>query len=396
VALGLTAFGFASSFSSSRQTPMGDKVRGRVQDEHGQPVIRTPVIAITDRGEMLDVASDDTGRFFVDCPIGKVATLLALQKGRLPAELDLRAAGPPSADGAYTLTIGGEAGHIAGHLVDASGQPLAGWNVAALDERPLWSLDYQVTLEEWIRGENGATSKVYAKTGADGSFRIEGLVKPAYDVLAWDPQSFANVTAAHVGRSNPDVRIALSGEALVRDYAVRVVTADGALVPEARCSVGLRTGPTHKEFLGTRRCTTLPDGSLQFPTFPLGSATFRVDGDRIRPFEVATSKLRASGPNVLVERFTSFRVHLTGLPPVRIFAFDAAGEPLGIRVAHSGSGGLAPSFDLVYQISEILEAGGKVARLSVRRIGPQREVGEEVCSIAVPTSVSGVFEAECQ
>jgi len=228
-------------------------VRGIVVDEQRRPVegawvsvgSKTQRTSADGRfGFDLDEPSNDVqmkrdagGKW---APAFGVGTLTAVKAGSLPAVIAL----PPSAElfardeaGGFELVLKDTPKSIEGHVVDDDGHPIAGVIVRTLDEEPFGpilekfgeaSIGREPTIEDLLRGGLDVRP---ARSGADGSFRIEGLLDREYRLVALDPATLRRVITAHVHAEFHDARVVLPSDRELPHVAGRIVSQSGAPLP---------------------------------------------------------------------------------------------------------------------------------------------------------------------
>ncbi len=354
--------------------PAGRTVNGQVVDSAGALV---PDARVTLRGEI--TMTDELGRFSLDvddtawtkrisaavgAPEARVteylaaqgfgrsspagARLVAAKKGFLPGvfEAPLGADGPvlPSF---IVLTLGASPLAIAGTVIGFDGQPLAGATVWIDDPTP-FGLDGDggpVTTESIVTGKQEPWNRT--STGADGRFRLNGLVSRSYRVTAMHEATLLRMSAAAVKAGAEDVVLVMPKGAIHDRVTGRVVNHRNDPIANAavhtQCDSFSVSGSTWHS--AGEPVLTDDDGKFEIRDVPKDGVYLRIDGEGILPLEYgrARPRLEDEGGRVVdmvirVSRRVHLRLELGPSAVADAFAvLDPEGEELPIDLV-SGNG----------------------------------------------------------
>jgi RNA polymerase sigma-70 factor (ECF subfamily) len=192
------------------------------------------------------VASDDDGRFRIDCETWrKGGWIRAYRQGTLPAELALEDALRGSTpQHPIVLRLGGNPLAIRGRLIDSEGKPVSGACVWTPDTTPFGevvmregenSFSGGTTVEALLGGDSSPwASSVSTLTDADGHFTLNGLTDRRYVLFALDSRTLTGAGPLEAVAGAEQMLVQLSAAAPV-PVAGRVVSRAG--VPLAGVSV---------------------------------------------------------------------------------------------------------------------------------------------------------------
>jgi RNA polymerase sigma factor (sigma-70 family) len=340
----------ATSSASLRQPvdwtlPDDDVVKptlaGVVRHPDGRPAPRARVCFGQDQG-----VADDAGRFAFGLTSWSERTLLmAYVAGHEPClveGLGPRLRADQAAGAALELRLGGPARSIAGRVVGADGQPLAGLRVVAADAHFVGATDQ---LLENVIGDQGDVV-----TDGDGRFELRGLSSRPYTVRAVDPRTLLVVDAAGVAAGTTGLELRADAAPFAERVEGVLIDRHGAPVAGAR--VALRAvlhaggGSGFTKAL-PRRDGVTSDGAGRFvlQKCPRRGVQLTVAGDGIA-WTVANVPLDGGPMRVEVVRRLRFR--LTSLGGAAATAFevhDATGVVLhttahrpGVQSTHARVG----------------------------------------------------------
>lgn len=247
---------------------------GLVVDADGAPV-RDALVSLG--GD--SVRSGTDGRFVLE-DLGHTAdrTVLAVKRGHLPGEAEfLGSAGAPGHSEAapLVLRLGSAPLSIAGRVVDAEGEPVAGASVWSPDTTYFGRAPFamrgqtvtgEVTVEAIAEGSLGAGDGpprlVEAVTDDRGRFTLRGLLRRGYAVFAMDPSTLAASEPVVIEAGSEGVTLRLEGTGPWR-IAGRVLSEGGSPLEGVRVSVGRRVPWANPPLPRTR---SWERGPLRAPT----------------------------------------------------------------------------------------------------------------------------------
>ena len=292
-----------------------------------------------------EATTDESGRF--EIPVGRLLShdetspLVAVLEGHGPAVLedygalviertadmnDLPSGGV--IDDAL-LVLGDGTLEIAGHVVDAAGERLEGWQVSLADPTEISRGRVPPVL-----AENLGRTEPEDVTDADGSFVLAGLLAREYRLKAYDPGTLLQVETEPVLAGRTNVQIEVPDGLLHEALEGRVVSRSGRPVVGAAVSVGLETFRSGGAvgWTSTVPVATDADGRFVLADVPRRGVRLDVGGEDVVPTthevpEHLTGELLLSVP-----RRCHFRVSVDGsdLTSLSIGALDADGVPQGI------------------------------------------------------------------
>lgn len=296
----------------------GHPLSGRVIDEAGDPVADARVEATDEEtaGRPVGTTTGPDGRFaLADLPPAP-HRLVARHEGFVPANRD--GVHPGGVEEIELILRTGAS--IAGRTVDTDGEAVRGARVAVAAGGPHTPVPFAVGAG---RGE----------TGADGSFRIAGLVPGTRVLEARHPDH-------PISRREIDLQPGENRVTLVLEPGItvtgRVTDLSGAPVPDARVEpisdaegVSARTGPD-----GTFRLTGLAPGTVGLRAAKRGWAPAVLEAVEVSPPGVA-------GVELVLERGTVVSGRIHGVDPrdlarLRVTATDLEAEALQGTVDHAG------------------------------------------------------------
>jgi RNA polymerase sigma factor (sigma-70 family) len=259
-------------------------VDGLVVDRWGAAVAGARVSA----GDAV-ARSDARGAFTLELTSPRLGTrLVAVAAGAQPAMLEPErdAAGQPSWPRRVVLRLGDPPRAIAGRVERADGEPAAGVRVWIADPTFVGVEDDVVIAENAVLGGE-RPFWAFTRSGADGTFRLDGLAARAYTVRALDEATLSACTVAGVAAGSDGVALRLTDELLPR-LCVVVATRGGVPVPGVRVQVQRPAlelavpGGTRDEWANAQAAVTDADGAVTFRDVPVGvGVEVFASGDRI-------------------------------------------------------------------------------------------------------------------
>jgi hypothetical protein len=222
------------------------------------------------------------------------------------------------------LVLGPAPLSISGHVVDGNHAPLAGWTVGLLHATPISSgRAPPITAEGLTAGTETA-----APTGAEGAFKIEGLLDRKYELYAYDGESLGRVETAAVQAGVSDFEIVVPADMYAENVTGRVVGHDGAPITGVSVSLGqvIFTDYVSSSWINGMPTMTDGQGAFTLPKVPRRFAHLQVDGEIVLPKSFPLEGVDLSKPLRLeVDRRCHFRVE--GLPSSApaVTANDATG-----------------------------------------------------------------------
>lgn len=320
-----------------RGSPPG-VLSGSVQDLEGNPLPGAKVaVALLDLHLVLfspeacpPVAAGPDGSFTIqNLPPGPVAVAAATSEEAVSEPEELTLAAGERASG-IVLRVGGGR-EISGLVVDPSGSPVAGAEVAALNGNMEGSLDMRHILT------HRATR---ATTGPDGAFNLKGLLGRRL-FLRVAKEGYGEKFVSDVRPGASGVRVELSPLA-----AVTGIVLDKRLsVPLGAYSVALRGIPFMRQ--ERFRWEIQDEGGLfRLPGVPSGKRTLRFEAEGFIPQNVPVEvapEAGAEGLIVLLEAATTIQGRVIGsgggpVPGAAVYAFQGGG-PGGMGGPLGGGGG---------------------------------------------------------
>ena len=286
-------------------------LEGRVLDPAGAPVEGARVSLGVDATK-----SDADGRFSfrLDDPESfnaRIAAeniridrgiLLAVKPGYLPAELRARGRredGEPIWPADVVLRLGSDPLVIAGSVVDADGEPLAGIHVwlanptffgGIIDEREPNGFPHLTHVENELAGAQPGWHRV--ESDEDGAFVIEGVLERDYVLAAMDPETLLRVEMKDVPGGDENVVITFPADAVYPVLRGKIVDARGAPVESARVfpmcdAFQTRLGGNVVSTQHDAAESTLTDaeGVFELPNVPRDLVYLRIEADDTVPLE---------------------------------------------------------------------------------------------------------------
>ncbi|MSR62860.1 MAG: sigma-70 family RNA polymerase sigma factor [Planctomycetes bacterium] len=206
---------------------------------------------------------------------GSAPELVAVKAGYLPARARLDAFG----DEPLVLQLGGAPLSIRGRVLTPAGQPIAGAVAWLRDPTPFgmevlsmaesMSACFETTLEEQL---GGGFDQRGAKSAADGSFELAGLLERSYEVHLFDPQSATHAGPWTIAAGRAGLELVLAPEARSARVAGRVISSGGVplsgvqLRPQRTFGRSAFDAPPP---LGEVSITTDERGEFEFPELAL-------------------------------------------------------------------------------------------------------------------------------
>jgi protocatechuate 3,4-dioxygenase beta subunit len=322
--------------------------------------------------------TDARGEFTLDVrTAGTRARLVALKRGLLPAvfEPETDARGAPLWPADVVLRLGARAHALAGRVVDDDGEPVAGAQVWLDDPTPFGvGADARLVAENVLRGDERFWS--FERTGADGTFSIDGLLARAYRLQVIDPRTLASFESAPVTAADSPVELRLPTHDVHARVAGRVVSAAGQ--PIAGVNVRLyrvtyelvHESGTDNEGAQSEPVVTDADGAFEFRDVPRGDVDVLASGDTILG---AGAVLAEEADVEHVEIVASLRLHLqVELDEPRdradrLRVFDAGGRRVLLSVFHGGGAHADFEMPILEGRSDVLAVGERAATLVLYR-----------------------------
>ena len=234
--------------------------------------------------------SDPEGRFVLSLDEGGASgTLRALERGHLPAELELAtvAGGAP-----LVLRLGGEPLTISGRVVDARGDPVRDAYVWTRDGVRLPEAARRRHYEDVI-GLSGLVgtddgrmrSSRQAPTEDDGSFELTGLLPRPYTLFAADTRTCEVESAGAVEGGAADVTIVLPGTGSMRRVAGRVVSYSGEPIPQVHMLFARSSAHGESKYFAPVMVQAAPftdeEGRFEFPALCVEGTYFLPAGPHL-------------------------------------------------------------------------------------------------------------------
>ncbi len=383
-------------------------VQGQVVDAHGRIVAGAQV----GLGNAL-ARSDEAGNFVI-VDDGRGEGLAAIAAGHRRAFL-ARAGGFASH---VVLQLGGAPLAIHGRVVDQDGKGLPGIVVWPNDATLLCDSREQVLVEGIARGlptmndlrarfERGefagqnpqqvlrttpTAGQPWVRTGADGTFTLDGLEDRPYCLRAIDHETLLMCQHDAVPAGARGVRLVLDQSHLFAEVKGVVVARDGTPVPGVRVQVQIDTqslaGRTQHE-RAAAVATTDERGAFTLPKVPKAWAYFRLEGDRVIPSEPGRDHngglldLSGGRPHEFrLEVRVRMHVQVELLDPARadaIAVLDGDGQPLILNVFQGRSRSESAELRLAEGRSPVFVVPDTAAVLVLRKAGA--DVGRETLSL---------------
>ncbi len=384
----------------------GASLRGTVVDTGGLPVAEALVsygvdTTRTDEDGRFAFSLGDpdsfnhmAARFGMHVPEG---LLRALKRGFLPAEL--RAA--RASDGQLewprpiVLRLGSEALTLAGRVLDARGEPLAGMRVWIADATFFGGLvrdsDSErfpqfVQVEALLAG--AGPDWTWAESDGDGRFELSGLTEREYTLAVMDPATLQRTDLPNVAAGRRNVVLVLPTDELLPRLAGRVLDGHGKPLPnlavfpmcdalETRVE-GQTVGTQHEVAPGT---TTDQDGWFQLERVPERAVYLRIQGADTIPLEwgrgLAGGLAELAGKSreklvITVERRCHFQVELAVPDEAdELGVLDAGGHELTISEFLGSGRNDNERHPIVAGRSSTLAVGERAAALVLYRAGSE-------------------------
>lgn len=291
-----------------RIRPAEGSVRGVVLDQYGTVVPGARV-----SGGATSVRTEADGSFALD--ISDVERIVAVHPGLLPAFAEPEAG--PDGEAMWpdhlVMQLGsGTPLAISGTVVDADGEPMSGVKVWLADPTYFGPTDNAVLqVETMIAGSERFWA--YERSGADGRFRIEGLLDRSYRLRAIDSDNLLGADTDPVPAGTSEVEIRMPTDALYETLAGRVVSRTGEPIAGVRVNTSHITfetrvpGGTTDAFDETEPVRTDSDGRFRLAEVPKQQVNLRVTGDAVMPFFTGIENIVDPGH---VELVVSVRHHV--------------------------------------------------------------------------------------
>ncbi len=205
------------------------------------------------------LSSDETGRFSFDLSQVAGDTLVALQRGYLPAELEASATAPRWPE-FVRLRLSAAPNALAGRVVDERGNPLPKVRVWLADPTYFGQVEGTPTHVEHVLAGAPTSSELaameaahggesydgpdllwsFVATDAHGNFRVEGLYPREYRLKAMDPKSLVMIEDGPFAAGDERIELRLDTGGEYEKVSGRVLARDGTPVPGVRVAAARR------------------------------------------------------------------------------------------------------------------------------------------------------------
>ncbi|TAH39767.1 MAG: sigma-70 family RNA polymerase sigma factor [Planctomycetota bacterium] len=393
--------------------PEAGSVEGQVVDPAGALVAGSYVTLGSK-----STRADELGRFRFDLgtPQEGRHPLVAVQRGFQPGRMD-----PPGGPGTgasgwpsfVLLRLGPEPLAISGRVVHGDGTPAGGVKVWATDPTRFAKIDSLRASVEGLLG-GGATEEelmdrlkaaasqdeaeriyydtpnvmwCFARSDADGRFRLEGLLPRDYRLRVMDPQTLLMEDFGPLAAGREDVTLTLAPDALYASVSGRVLDRFGSGVAGARvfpmCDAFAleHEGGTTTMHAVTGATTTDAEGRFTLPRVPRRRVYLRVEGDDIMPMEFSRGLEGGLGEawtgamdamEIVVSRRVHFQVELADPAEADQLAMaDGRGHLLVVNQFSAGSREEREMFPLVDGKSAALAVPDTAEALVLYRDGSE-------------------------
>lgn len=383
-------------------------VRGLVVDPAGRAVPGAWVAFGIDTQRS---AADGSFAFRIDDPdsfgrrVGlRAERITALAPGWLPASYE-----PPRVEGApawperITLRLAGETLSLAGRVVDAEGEPLAGIRVYVADATLFGAVEGRPAVVETLFAPGDATWK-FVESDAEGRFVLDGLLERDYVVRAHDPRTLLRVDSEPTPAGRSDLELRLPTEQLYPLVAGRVLSLGGEPIAGAEVhpmcdafQIAHDGHPLSTSHGGVEGTTTDAQGRFALHDVPMSLVYLRVDGESILPVEYGRFVegdprfARAEVRELPRERITELEIHVEARCHMQVelaradaadelCVLDAQGRELELSLYEAGArrdGERHPIHDgrsAMLSVPEsgrtlvLFRAGAEVARVPIRLV----------------------------
>jgi len=396
--------------------PAGEpgSVSGQVLDPRGRLVAGAsvslgPSSAIT----------DEHGAFTLRAPEGGTsARWIAVKPGFQPAleaPSAALASGRVDPDEFVSLRLGPPPLALEGRVVDAPGEPVAGAKVWAVDptyfglvdevpahvEGMLAGAATRSDIEKMLADIGGAdpektlseTSSVFwtfVKTGADGRFRLDGLVEREYVLAAMDGATLLRAETGPVRAGRKDVEIVLPTERCFERVAGKVVSTSGepvagVHVATVRSVISVQIDANSSSGLQVQGGETRTDaeGRFELHRVPREGVYLELDGESILPLELGRGAEGLEGVSAVelgkldeLVIHVSLRCHVkVELAPDQVALvdevqiLDARDEPMRLHVFEGNSRTETDAIELQDGRSDVMVVGDEARTLVLRHGG---------------------------
>jgi RNA polymerase sigma factor (sigma-70 family) len=357
---------------------------GRVVDELGRPVEGAHVALVGATEALMAVTTNAHGRFDVALtPDAAGATAIsALSKGRLPAQL--ACVGPPLERDSWpdplVLVLDRSPLSIEGLVLDADGRPVPNARLDPLDGTSFGMVEAEISGTrfwtsrgvESLLGDAGLGDRIQA--GADGRFRIGGLLPRAYRYEVSDPRTLEAAVSAPIEAGRTGVEIRLGREERHARIAGIVVDRRGNPVAGAtlwadrrgapRTEGSARSGPAR---IDGSRVHSDTDGAFELIGISKAATSLCLQAPDLSAIvevslagETDLERLR-----IVVSLRCHAQVDLTGssISADSIGFLDAEGEAVSVTRKAGDVSFVAPRFGLVAGRSEVLSVPDEATTL---------------------------------
>lgn len=244
-----------------RLPEQGTVVHGRIVDAAGHPAAG----ALVNYGGMTAQASP-SGRFQVGPSTPQPASLVVLHRGYLPVVVELG-----QEAGALEVRLDAPSLRLAGRVVDAEGEPLAGISVMRIDGTPVDGIEERRGGAPFVRSED-AESLLASEPGrrvvtdAGGNFEFDGLLDRSYRLLSSDGSLEVSISRPLApAESGAWHELVLAGSGSGPSLTGRVVDGQGQPVPGLTLQVRLAVqSSSSQDFLWSHEAVSQEDGLFRF------------------------------------------------------------------------------------------------------------------------------------
>jgi protocatechuate 3,4-dioxygenase beta subunit len=313
----------------------GAILEGTVVHEDGSPAAGARVILADN-----ETKTDAQGRFRLELRATEPETpLVAILKGFQPAVtpeygrvLQATDMHPPP----VRLVLGPAPLSIAGHVLEAGGQPCRKWIVNLVEGTAVSEYRIPVITAEDL--SSGA--ETLAVTDGDGAFRLGGLRNIAYRIQARGKDG-RMIQSTPIQAGTEDVVLRVDPDAFVERISGRVVGRDGTPIEGVAVRLDLMIFQTAfgNQTANLKATTTRKDGTFELEHVPRHFTRLAVDGEGIQTTGHALEDADLDRPIEIVAVRTC-RFRFEGGPgeevPTGLSVLDGQGRTLGLVTRDAG------------------------------------------------------------